>query len=94
MDSFTATTVIETLRELAEDGRTIVSTIHQPNSQIFHKFDQLILLAKGRIVYNGPVADATTYFEDLGYPCPEFTNPADFFSKTLRKTYKSETGSH
>lgn len=83
LDSFTATTVIETLRELAEAGRTIVCTIHQPNSQIFHKFDQLILLAKGRMVYNGPVADAITYFEELGYPCPEFTNPADFFMKLV-----------
>lgn len=28
LDSFTATSVMETLKELAESGRTIISTIH------------------------------------------------------------------
>ena len=35
LDSFTATSVMETLKELAMSGRTIISTIHQPNSDIF-----------------------------------------------------------
>lgn len=39
LDSFTATSVIEILRYLAESGRTIISTIHQPNSDIYEMFD-------------------------------------------------------
>lgn len=45
LDSFTATSVMEILRDLARSGRTIVSTIHQPNSDIFEMFDRLMLLA-------------------------------------------------
>jgi len=52
LDSFTATSVMETLGLLAKDqGRTVISTIHQPNSDIFEMFDRLLLLAKGKIIY-------------------------------------------
>ena len=41
---------METLRELAIDGnKTIVTSIHQPSSQLFHMFDDLLLLAKGKV---------------------------------------------
>ena len=36
---------MQTLKELAGQGRTIIQTIHQPNSDIFEIFDKLILLA-------------------------------------------------
>lgn len=39
LDSFTATSVMEILRDLAQSGRTVISTIHQPNSDIFEMFD-------------------------------------------------------
>jgi len=39
LDSFTATSVMETLKDLAKSGRTIIQTIHQPNSDIFEMFD-------------------------------------------------------
>jgi ATP-binding cassette subfamily G (WHITE) protein 2 len=39
LDSFTATSVMETLKELSMSGRTVISTIHQPNSDIFEMFD-------------------------------------------------------
>lgn len=43
--------------------------------------DNLILLAKGGIVYWGPAKDAVKYFAKLGYQCPEYTNPPDYFSE-------------
>ena len=44
LDSFTAAGVMETLRALASSGRTVVSTIHQPNSEIYNNFDRLLLI--------------------------------------------------
>eukprot|EP00027_Filamoeba_sp_ATCC50430_P001778 CAMPEP_0168555874 /NCGR_PEP_ID=MMETSP0413-20121227/8573_1 /TAXON_ID=136452 /ORGANISM="Filamoeba nolandi, Strain NC-AS-23-1" /LENGTH=847 /DNA_ID=CAMNT_0008586765 /DNA_START=41 /DNA_END=2584 /DNA_ORIENTATION=- len=83
LDSFTAHQVVESLQNLAKSGRTVICTIHQPNSQIFQLFDNLILLAKGHMVYNGPTADAVTYFASINYPTPSFTNPADWFMDIL-----------
>jgi ABC-type multidrug transport system ATPase subunit len=45
LDSFTAFQVIETLKNLARHGRTIITTIHQPNSEIYQDFDRLMLLS-------------------------------------------------
>jgi ABC-type multidrug transport system ATPase subunit len=44
------------------------------------KFDRLMLLADGHMVYNGPTKDVVAYFANLGYKCPKYTNPAEFIS--------------
>ncbi len=51
MDSTSAVALMDVLRELALQGKTIVTSIHQPSSQIFQSFDQLILLADGKMIY-------------------------------------------
>ncbi len=51
LDSTTALNVLELLKHLAENGRNIVSTIHQPSSEIFGQFDNLILMVRGNIIY-------------------------------------------
>ena len=79
LDSFTATSVMETLKDLANNGRTIVQTIHQPNSDIFEMFDKLMLLAKGKIIYFNDANLAVDYFTKINYKCPELSNPADYF---------------
>lgn len=67
LDSFTATSVMETLRELAlKDGRTVISTIHQPNSDIYEMFDRLMLLARGKIIYLNEARLAVDYFSGIG----------------------------
>jgi ABC-type multidrug transport system ATPase subunit len=84
LDSFTATSVIETLRELAEKkGKTIVQTIHQPNSDMFEIFDRLMLLARGKIIYFNEAKLAVDYFANIGYKCPEMSNPADYFMSIM-----------
>ena len=51
LDSFTAQVVVEILHGLANAGRTVISTIHQPNSDTFDHFDSLLLMARGQILY-------------------------------------------
>lgn len=42
---------MDVLRDLARQGKTIITSIHQPSSQIFQSFDQLILLADGKTIF-------------------------------------------
>lgn len=83
LDSFNALNVMTSLRHLASNGRTIVSTIHQPRSSIFALFDQLCLLSEGRVMYFGPAKDAVPYFAGLSFQSPAQFNPADFFLDLL-----------
>jgi ABC-type Mn2+/Zn2+ transport system ATPase subunit len=43
LDAATAQSVVETLCMLASRGRTVICTIHQPRSNIFSKFDRLMV---------------------------------------------------
>jgi ABC-type multidrug transport system ATPase subunit len=79
LDSYTATSVIETLRDLTYSGKTVVSTIHQPNSNIYQSFDRLMLMSLGKIIYFNEARLAVNYFSELGFACPKFSNPADYF---------------
>lgn len=48
-----ATQVMSTLKQLAQEGHTVVCSIHQPRSSIYAMFDDLVLLAEGSLVYSG-----------------------------------------
>ena len=41
--------------------------------------DQLMLLAKGRIIYFNHASLAVDYFSGINHRCPELSNPADYF---------------
>ena len=87
LDSKTAENVVSLLVKLAQKGgRTVVSTIHQPSSQIFGLFDELILLVRGNIIYQGKSNMAVNYFSSIGYECPKLTNPADYFMKIMNES--------
>ena len=44
-------------------GKTVVCTIHQPSSHVFALFDRLVLLAEGRVAYQGSASGALAFFE-------------------------------
>jgi len=62
-------------------GMTICVVIHQPRVEVAMLFDQLVLLTSqpGRIVYNGPMQDAKSHWEAVGYPVPNSANPTDHY---------------
>jgi ABC-type multidrug transport system ATPase subunit len=79
LDAFNAFNVVESLVSLARDyNRTVVFTIHQPRSNIVSLFDQLVLLAGGKLVYSGEFSKCQDYFASIGQPCPPGFNIADF----------------
>ena len=51
LDSATSFNVLNILKNLALGGRTIISTVHQPSSEIFGTFDKLLLMVQCKIIY-------------------------------------------
>ncbi|WZZ29369.1 hypothetical protein YC2023_012770 [Brassica napus] len=59
-------------------GRTVITTIHQPSSRMFHMFDKLLLISEGHPAYYGKAREAMEYFSSLRI-LPEIAmNPAEF----------------
>ncbi|VDP23832.1 unnamed protein product [Schistosoma margrebowiei] len=84
LDSYTAGTVIQTLRRLADSGRTIVFSIHQPKYSIYRRFDRLTIISNGQMIYHGPGGQKPIlHFENCGYFIEGHNNPADFFMDIL-----------
>jgi ABC-type multidrug transport system ATPase subunit/ABC-type multidrug transport system permease subunit len=78
LDSYQALNAMQKLQGLAEEGRTVIVSIHQPRSQIFALFTSLCVLSRGAPVYSGSAEKATDYFASLGHSLPPRFNPADF----------------
>ncbi|ETO69110.1 hypothetical protein F444_14224, partial [Phytophthora nicotianae P1976] len=57
LDARSAKLIMDGVRKVADTGRTIVCTIHQPSTEVFMLFDKLLLLKRG---------GQTVYFGDLG----------------------------
>ncbi|KAG3106521.1 ABC transporter G family member 36 [Phytophthora idaei] len=60
LDARSAKMIMDGVRKVADSGRTIVCTIHQPSTEVFLLFDSLLLLKRG---------GETVFFGDLGQNC-------------------------
>ncbi|KAK3037904.1 hypothetical protein RJ639_031795 [Escallonia herrerae] len=78
LDSTTAQRIVSTLWELANGGRTVVMTIHQPSSRLFYMFHKVLLLSEGNPFYFGKGSEAMNYFSSIGYAPSVAMNPSDF----------------
>jgi ABC-type multidrug transport system ATPase subunit len=78
LDATSAFQLIRTLKRLAKKGRTIITTIHQPRSEIWGMFDRLVILTRGSPVYSGRADDSIPWFKNSGMDLPPFVNPAEF----------------
>lgn len=90
LDSTSAFQVIKTLQNLARQGRTIIVTIHQPRSEIWSLFDNVILLTRGSPAYAGSAKECLDYFAKLGHEMPPFTNPAEHLIDVVSVDNRSE----
>lgn len=81
--------MIEALKHLANQGSSIMVTIHQPDSQIFSLFDDLTLMHLGHTLFSGPTADIADYFGSRGFQLPTRFNTADVVISVAR-SFKKE----
>ena len=87
LDATAAYRLVLTLGSLAQKGKTIVTSMHQPSSRVYQMFDSVLVLSEGRCLYFGKGSEAMSYFATTGYS-PSFPmNPADFLLDLANGTY-------
>ncbi|KAL1547452.1 ABC transporter G member 15 [Salvia divinorum] len=87
LDSASAFFVAQALRSIARRRRTIITTIHQPSSEVFSLFDDLLLLSSGETVYFGEAGPALEFFSEAGFPCPETRSPSDHYLRCINADF-------
>jgi len=98
LDAATAAEMFMAMRNWVDymDGACVAALL-QPGLEIFHLFDDLVLLREGEIVYNGPREQVLPYFESIGLVCPPeqeeavadwllevLTNPSRTYAKQMQ----------
>jgi ABC-type multidrug transport system ATPase subunit len=79
LDSEASFNVMSFIRDVVKANKLIViASIHQPSTSTFELFDKLLLLSGGKPCYYGDTEEVKPYFDNIGYPMPNLTNPADF----------------
>ena len=83
LDSINAENVVVAMRDLAEEQKVVISTIHQPSSEILQMFDELLILHQGRCIFQGHFEELRPYFKRKGVEIPNFTNPVEYILNVL-----------
>ncbi|XVF47847.1 hypothetical protein PTKIN_Ptkin03bG0143400 [Pterospermum kingtungense] len=99
LDARAAAIVMRAVKNVADTGRTIICTIHQPSIDIFEAFDELIFLKTGgSIIYYGPLGQHSSrvieYFESIpGVPkIKDNCNPATWMLEVTSTSVEAELG--
>ncbi|CAN6460430.1 unnamed protein product [Victoria cruziana] len=86
LDSSTTFQIVTYLQQFAHiTDATVFISLLQPAPETFDLFDDIILMAEGKIVYHGPRTLAVQFFESCGFKCPERKGTADFLQEVMSK---------
>ncbi|KAK1930826.1 ABC transporter G family member 13 [Phytophthora citrophthora] len=91
LDASSARSVMQHIERLCqEEGKNVICTIHQPSSSVYEMLTNLIILSDGQLVYFGPAAAALNHFFSMGYVCPMYSNPAEYFVHLVNVDFHSK----
>ena len=92
LDSNAAEVIIECLKRLSRSHHmTVISSIHQPNQQLFYKFDSVYVLAKGGVcVYSGFPKNLRQHLNECRIDCNENLIPIEVLLKVCSEEKTSE----
>ena len=87
-DAESALQVMEFLHDYAREakGRRVFLTIHQPSTVLWKQIDHVVLLSKGKLMYQGSRQQMEDFFSSAGCPTPVGWNPADHYVTVSKAT--------
>lgn len=83
--------MIETLRKLADQGKTIVAVVHQPSQHTFQLFDDLLLISEGKLMYYGEITKVREYMDGLGCGCEAEVGTAEHILDCVSRVVGADT---
>lgn len=98
LDASTALDYANSLRVMTDaSDRTTLVTLYQAGEGIYELMDKVLVIAEGRMLFQGPANEAKQYFIDLGLHCPDRQTTADFLTsvtdpmqRILRQGYEAQ----
>ncbi|KAM0938294.1 putative ABC transporter, AAA+ ATPase domain, ABC-2 type transporter, ABC-transporter [Dioscorea sansibarensis] len=82
LDSSTTFQIVKCLQQIVHHGEaTILMSLLQPAPETYELFDDVMLIAEGKIVYQGPREFVLDFFESCGFRCPARKGVADFLQE-------------
>jgi ABC-type multidrug transport system ATPase subunit len=95
LDAESALQVMEFLRRYARGAaaRRVVLTIHQPSTFIWERIDNVVLLSKGMVVYEGARSNMEEFFVSCGHPTPPLWNCADHYVTMVNDEFRDHAKS-
>ncbi|GMF37139.1 unnamed protein product [Phytophthora fragariaefolia] len=88
LDSASTYNVVKLISRLSKEGRTVICTIHQPSSLVYEMFTNVVILTGGQTVYFGPRTKIINHFSSLGYNCPQYQDPVEYFIDLANTDFK------
>jgi len=59
-------------------GGTVIAALQAPTPEIFHAFDDCMLMSDGHVLFHGPPSALQAHLSSVGFVCPDTQDVADF----------------
>ena len=88
LDAAACSSLMKFIKDLAKDFNiAVIATVHQPSSSIYFGFDRVLLLSQGKAAFFGTPDVSVSHFAEIGYDCPQRSNPADFLLDAINAEF-------
>ena len=81
--------IVVVLRNLAFQGKIVITTMHQPSSLMLNAFDRILLIAHSKVAFMGTGVETAEFFSAVGHPVPPLYSPEDWFVSCLATSGKA-----
>ncbi|KAF2317527.1 hypothetical protein GH714_023979 [Hevea brasiliensis] len=92
LDSTSAFSVVEKVKDIARGGSIVLMTIHQPSYRIQMLLDRITILARGNLIYMGSPGALPAHLSGFGRPVPDGENSLEYLLDVIKEYDESTIG--